>query len=102
MSKDMKDEISSGWHCLDKYEQDKRYHLDPNNREYGAVLCLTKKVKSGITFNLNIIKTIQWKPRIYLKYMPFNIQWLCFFLYTDFIYDEITGDIIADHLKTIS
>lgn len=99
-SKDLSGYKLEGWTCLESYERDKKWHLDPNSLCYGDKLVSLKRVKSGISIRWTFYwrRHFYWKPQFSWKYSRY-FHWLWFMLWIEDVYCDEIDKIVADHLE---
>ena len=100
MNRDLSAYSLDGFHCIDEYNRNKDYYLNPKSVCYGDVLVETKPVLSGISFKCKLYfrNHWYWKPYFRWKYGNYYFHWLFFMLWFDKEYVDVVDKIIKDHL----
>lgn len=102
MNKELNATSLEGVQCLDYYERNKKYHINPKHASYGAVLVESKRVFSGVSlkFKLFFRKHWYWEPHFQWKYGTYYFHWLFFMVWFDKEYRK-SHKIIKDHLSEV-
>jgi hypothetical protein len=100
MNRELNATSLEGIKCIDYYEQNKQFHVNPKYVSYGDVLIQTKHVLSGFSFKFKIYFRNRWlwKPHFYWKYGNNYFHWLFFMFWFEYEYVEVFDKIIKDHL----
>ena len=103
MNKELNAYSLEGVQCLDYYERNKEYHINPKYASYGDVLVQTKRVCCGISlkFKLFFRNHWYWKPHFHWKYGTYYFHWLFFMIWFDKEYREVFDKVIKDHLSEV-
>lgn len=90
-----------GMSCINYYEQNKEYHINPKYVSYGDVLVQTKRVVCGFSLKLKFFfrNHWYWKPHYYWKYDIHYFHWLFFMIWIDKEYKDVFDKVIKDHLS---